>query len=273
MIYNIKMIMEFDGENFAGWQIQKNNPSEFRSIQNILENILKEIYGRGVKLQGSSRLDAKVNALGFCANYLAPFFIPSENLRLAINSKILKLSEKIKIKNLKYVEALNFKFKDLNILNKKNLFHARYSAKGKLYIYKICNIEKEKRSLFLKNMLFLDKVLDKKTIEYLKVFVKNFLGEHDFNGFSISEKTKKNTVCFINYIGIKSFQNYRYIYILIKGNRFLHKMIRFIVGAILDLGYGKIAEKEILENLNLAKKIHNIRVVEGNNLFLKKVYY
>lgn len=281
MIYNIKLIIEFDGENFVGWQAQRNNFCDSRSIQSILEKILSEIYSFNIKLNGSSRVDAKVNAIGFCANYLAPFFIPSNNLLLAINSKIIMLNEKIRIKKLNYMEVINSKFFNLNILDKKKLFHARYSAKGKLYIYKICNIEEEKRSLFIRNMLFLNKILDKKTVDYLKIFVKNFLGEHDFSGFSISksfnknilEKNEKNTICYISYISIKSFKNNKYVYILIKGNRFLHKMIRFIVGAILDLGFRKIAEEEILENLKLAKKIHNIRVVEGKNLFLKRVYY
>jgi tRNA pseudouridine38-40 synthase len=279
IIYNIKLMISFNGSDFCGWQIQNNtNDNKKMSIQKVIERILFEIYkNEKIKLIGSSRTDTNVNAKRFVANYWTTSFISTQNLKKAINSKIFRITKKIKILSVEYVEKL----KDNNIIqniNKKTFFHSRYSAKGKLYIYKIFNGKADEKSVFDEFSYPIGKTLAEHEILYLKKFVKIFVGQHNFEAFSTSQKHKekdKNNICNIQYISLKKFGNLdnKNIYILIKSDRFLRKMIRFIVGAIIEFALKKLTIDDIIENLNTGIKKHKIKVVPGNGLFLQRVYY
>jgi tRNA pseudouridine38-40 synthase len=273
MIYNVKLIIEFNGSGFSGWQVQNNNPKENKSIQKILEDVLKNIYkNQNIKLNGSSRTDSNVNAKRFCANFFAPFFIPENNLKKAINATVLSITRKIKIKSLEYLEKIDSDFVEIENINTKDFFHARYNSKGKVYIYKIFNGKESEKSVFDEFSYPIGNKISHKKIIELKDFIKKFEGEHNFVGFSLNTENK-NKICNLKYVSLRSFKDNRNLYIIIKGDRFLHKMIRFIVGAIIQVGLNSLTKEEVLENLKLGVKKNNIKVVSGNGLFLQRVYY
>ncbi|MFA5154800.1 MAG: tRNA pseudouridine synthase A, partial [Clostridia bacterium] len=117
MLKNILLIIEYCGKNYAGWQRQLNGIS----VQEKIENAIQELTGQKININGSGRTDAKVNALGQCANFKIDCSIPPSNFGMALNSI---LPEDIRV-----IESLEV---DMD-------FHARYSATGKYYRYTILN--------------------------------------------------------------------------------------------------------------------------------------
>ena len=114
---NIKLIIEYDGTNYGGWQKQKNNIT----IQGEIEKAIFKVTGEVVELTGSSRTDAGVHARGMVANFTTESRVPSERFREAINSKLPD---------------------DIAIIKSEEVdenFHARYCSKGKMYSYTIVN--------------------------------------------------------------------------------------------------------------------------------------
>ena len=235
---NIKLTLTFNGAQFYGWQSQKNN----LGIQNILESALEKIYKQTVKVTGCSRTDRYVNAINYVVNFHPPFFIHETNLKKAIT-----LPKSIKIKNVEYVDED---------------FHARFNAKYKIYIYRVSTAEVVFDDFCLVETHQLD-------LEKMKQAAKIFKGNHDFTAFSILND--KNPECEI--FNFKIHKKAGYIYFVIKGDRFLHKMVRFLVGGILDVGKKKLTLKNLEENLVNKQRIYPIKPVAGNGLFLKKVCY
>jgi tRNA pseudouridine38-40 synthase len=257
----VKLLLEFDGSGFVGWQIQDKNKPKKPSIQSTLQEALKKIYKQEIIVTGCSRTDSNVNAKSYCATYSPPFFIPEINLAKAINSKFLKFDRKIRVNSCAYVS---------------DDFHPRYNAKSKVYIYKIFNAEH--KNIFDSFSYFLSYKLKDEDFKNMHECCKLFFGEHDFRGFSLfdTEKfTEKNTIAEIFYIDMKKFETVKgvNIYFVIRGNRFLHKMIRFIVGAILAVGLKHLTIEQVKENLDKGTRKHKINIVPGNGLFLKRVYY
>ncbi len=254
---NVKLIIAFDGKDFLGWQEQKNETEVF-SIQSILEKALAKIYKTEINVFGSSRTDRGVNAKGFCANFFSPFFIPPKNLKKAINSNLASFTKNIKIVEAEYVD---------------DNFSSRFSAKSKVYIYRL-TFYPEETQIFDKFCQFLNKKLDTNDIFSMKKDSKIFLGKHDFRAFSLFDKIEfqdKNTICEIFYIDVKKFGNK--IYVIVKGDRFLHKMVRFIVGSILQVGEKNLTIEQIKENLESGKRKHQMKIAKPEGLFLKTVSY
>ena len=134
---NIKIIIEYDGKNFAGWQTQ---PGKI-SVQGEIEKAIKEITGEECELIASGRTDAGVHALGQRASFKGDFGIPVEKLAFVMNNMLpgdIKIKEAVEV-------PLNY--------------HARFDAKGKKYIYKIMNCAD--KNVFKRNFYYyFDKPLD-----------------------------------------------------------------------------------------------------------------
>jgi len=256
----VKLLLAFDGSAFIGWQIQDKKRSNKSSVQSVFQEVLTKIYKQEIKITGCSRTDSGVNAKGYCATYVPPFSIPEPNLKKAINSSLnKKVDSKIRVIDISLVP---------------DDFHPRYNAKSKVYIYKIFNAEEN--NVFDGFSHFLSYKITDENFADMKKCAKLFLGKHDFRGFSLFDTEKfeaKNTVADIYYIDIKRFRNGKNIFVVIRGNRFLHKMVRFIVGAIVGVGIGSLSLDEVKENLDTGTRKHKINIVPGNGLFLKRVYY
>ena len=114
---NIKIIIEFDGSNFCGWQKQPKG----RTVQQTVEKAINKATNEEIEINGSSRTDAGVHAKGMVANFFTNSTIPGDKFREAINARLPE---------------------DVSIIKSEEVdenFHARYSSKGKTYSYTIIN--------------------------------------------------------------------------------------------------------------------------------------
>jgi len=246
---NIKLTIEYEGTKYHGWQRQKS----LLSIQGILEEKISQITQEKISLNGSGRTDAGVHALGQVANFKTNSSIPLIELTFVLN-RMLPLD--IRIKKAERVD---------------NNFHARYSAVSKIYHYYVLNSNQNNNyiSIFLRNYVYciyenIDLGEMKKASNYLQ-------GEHDFTSFACSGSRIRNWKRKIKNISIIKKGNIFCFHL--EADAFLYKMVRTIVGTLLEVGKGKIdylEMKKILEAKN--RKIAG-RTVPAKGLFLIKVKY
>jgi tRNA pseudouridine38-40 synthase len=242
---NVKLIIEYDGTGFQGWQTQKNG----RTVQEEIEKALKKVLKTEVKINGSGRTDAGVHALGQTANFKSLFTMPVEKIPYALNSI---LPPDISIKS---------------ALEVPEHFHARYSAIGKKYIYKIYN--GPFRSSLLRNYTyFVPYILD---IEKMKSAAEYFEGKHDFKGFMASGSGVKDTIRKIYTLNINVSD--KLLIIEIKGNGFLYNMVRIIAGTLVDVGNSKIDPKKISQIIKAKKRELAGPTAPSQGLYLAEVYY
>lgn len=242
---NIKLTIAYDGTNYSGWQVQDNA----RTVQGEIEKALKTIMKKEIKIHGSGRTDTGVHALGQTASFKADFSMPVEKISPALNS-MLPLDIVIK-----KVEEVNIDF------------HARYSGKGKKYIYKIYN-DKIRNPIYRNYSYFFNRDID---MDKLIKASKYFIGEHDFKAFMTSRSSVKNTVRTI--YNIELYKRDSFIILEYTGNGFLYNMVRIITGTLLDVAVGKIdmeALEEIIESKNRINAGHK---AHAGGLYLAEVYY
>ena len=243
---NIKIIIEYDGKNFAGWQ---NQPGK-TSIQGEIEKAINEITGEDVDLIASGRTDAGVHALGQTANFHTESNLPVDRFTYALNSKLPK---SIVVKNAEEVD---------------DRFHSRYNCKGKTYRYIINNNEfpsalERYREFHVPYTL---------NLEDMEKALKKFEGEHDFKGFKSSGGSpKKTTVRTITKAEMK--ENDGRIIIELTGDGFLYNMVRIICGTVVDVGLGKINEAEIEDIINSGDRTRAGKTLPPHGLYLVKVFY
>ena len=243
---NIKLVLEYDGRGFNGWQKQPNK----LNIQGEIENAIFQITGEKVDLIASGRTDAGVHSLGQTANFKTNSNIPIEKMAIAINSK---LKRSIRIQNAEEVEER---------------FHSRYSVKSKRYRYTINN--SEFGSAIYRDMEYHFPI--KLDIDKMKKAAKYFEGEHDFKAFKASGTSSKSSVRKIYKAEVIKAENNR-IYIELTGNGFLYNMVRIIAGTLVYVGTGKILPEEIPEIIEAGERIRAGKTLPPNGLCLMEVIY
>jgi tRNA pseudouridine38-40 synthase len=242
---NIKLIIEYDGKSFNGWQKQ---PTKL-NIQGEIERAIGEITGEEIKLIGSGRTDAGVNALGQTANFKTNSNIPIEKIPLALNSKLKK---SIVIVSAEEVD---------------DSFHSRYNVKSKTYRYTINN--SQNGSAIYRDMEYHFPI--KLDVKKMKEAAKLFEGEHDFKGFKASGTSSKSSVRTIYKADVK--QDGDRIYIELTGNGFLYNMVRIISGTLLDVGLGKIDVNDIPQIIDSKDRKRAGKTLPAHGLCLVKVEY
>ncbi|KNF08052.1 tRNA pseudouridine synthase A [Gottschalkia purinilytica] len=242
---NIKLIVEYDGTSYCGWQKQPNQPT----IQETIENAIYKITKEDITLIGSGRTDSGVHALGQVANFYTNTSIPDIKIKDALNSV---LPQDISIRE--SIEVLED-------------FHSRYSAVGKQYKYVIYN--NKTRSPILRNYSY--HVSYKLNIDNMERGLKYFIGTHDFCSFMSSGSSIEDTVRSIQEAYLNRQEEIIEIYI--KGTGFLYNMVRIIVGTLVDIGTGKIHYSEvpkIIESKDRGKAGHTS---PAKGLYLREVFY
>jgi len=242
---NVKLVIEYDGTNFQGWQSQKQG----RTVQQEIEKALKIILKKEVKIYGSGRTDAGVHALGQTANFKEDFTIPVAKIPYALNSI---LPEDISIQSAQEVPEH---------------FHARYSAIGKKYIYKIYHAP-FRSALFRNYAYFIPEPLD---IEKMRKASEYFIGKHDFIGFMASKSGVSDTVREI--YALKIYDSKGWLTIEIKGNGFLYNMVRIIVGTLVEVGKNKIPLEHIPQIIRSGERKKAGPTAPPQGLYLAEVYY
>lgn len=243
---NIKMVVQYDGSRYKGFQRLKDNDM---TIQGKIETVLCKMTDEPIEIIGSGRTDMGVHAYGQIVNF--------KTLSKDSTSKIQKylseyLPEDIVIKRVEEVE---------------DRFHSRYNAKTKIYLYridnnKVCNPFTRKHSIHLEKKLDLE--LMKEASEYL-------LGEHDFTSFASSKSKKKSNIRTIDSISIQEKNDLVEVYI--EGNGFLYNMARIIVGALIDVGHKKITPEDIKTMLENKNRSLSSDTAPAKGLYLYKVKY
>jgi len=246
---NIKLTIEYEGTNYYGWQRQKR----FFSVQGILEEKISQITQEKISINGSGRTDAGVHALGQVANYKTNSYIHLEELPFILN-RMLPLD--IRIKKAERVD---------------NNFHARHSAVSKIYHYYVlnCNQNNNYLPIFLRNYVYC--FYKNLNLEEMKKASKFLQGEHDFTSFACSGSrigNWKRNIKDINIIRKGNIFCFR-----IEADAFLYKMIRTIVGTLLEVGNEKINYLEIKKILEAKNRKMAGKTVPAKGLFLMKVNY
>jgi len=246
---NFKLVIEYDGTNYCGWQTQKNHKS--KAIQETIEHILQQILQEKIHLIVSGRTDAGVHAQAQVANFQTNSKITLDKLQKGLNSL---LPDDIKITRVGHVASA---------------FHSRFSARSKTYRYLILN--RTYPSALLKNRVyFFPQHLDVRTMQQE---ARCLVGRHDFKAFSRTGSRVKDTVRTIKKITIKKTPRDPLIIIEITANGFLYNMVRNIVGTLVEAGKGKLRRGELRKIL-----LSRDRKLAGSNapsqgLYLLKVNY
>lgn len=217
---NIKIVLEYDGSRYDGWQKQGNTDN---TIQGKIEAILKKWSGEEIEIHGSGRTDAGVHARGQVANF-------------HIDEKVCPDSETAKGYLNRYLPD------DIRILSAEVMserFHSRLLATRKTYSYSIDTAPK--KNVFERKYVWglgenLDVVSMRKAAEYV-------LGEHDFKSFCSNKKMKKSTVRKIESIHIE--ETGTKVVISYTGNGFLYNMVRILTGTLVEVGMGKRKPEEM----------------------------
>ena len=242
---NIKLIIEYDGKEFKGWQKQPGR----LNIQGEIERAIGEITGEKIDLIASGRTDAGVHSIGQTANFKTNSNLPIEKFPIAINSKLKK---SVVIQSAEEVDEK---------------FHSRYSVKSKTYRYTINN-SKYGSALF-RNMEFHYPM--KLDVSKMIDAAKHFEGKHDFKAFKASGTSSKSSVRTI--YKARVYEEGDRIYIELTGNGFLYNMVRIIAGTLLDVGAGKIMPEDIPQMIEDKKRENAGRTLPARGLCLMKVEY
>ena len=243
---NIKLLIEYDGTNYRGWQVQPKG----LTIQGVLEEKLSLITGEAVHLIGSGRTDSGVHAFGQVANFKTKSKLDVHSIQKALNSL---LPPDIVIQKAEEVEEG---------------FHARKASKSKVYEYRILN--RELRSPFHHEYAWhIPKKLD---LEEMKKATQILVGEHDFSSFrSVGSPTRTairrviRTEWKRGRDGLIRFE--------IEANGFLKQMVRALVGTLVEVGRGKIDPDEFQKILDSRDRKKAGPTAPAHGLFLKEVKY
>lgn len=213
----IRILIEYDGTAYAGWQRQKNA----LSVQEVLEDALTGLLHTPVTLHGASRTDAGVHALGQVAHFDAETAIPPERLFLALNTH---LPPDIRLCASQAAEPD---------------FHARFCTRGKHYTYQIYNAC-HAPAVLRNQVMFVPAPLD---LGAMQEAAQCFVGTHDF---SCTMAAGSNVIDCVRTVYDLTLQRQDEIIRLdIRGNGFLYNMVRIIAGTLAYVGEGRIAPGEV----------------------------
>ncbi len=242
---NVKVVLEYDGTEFFGFQYQPGVPT----IQGELERVLTRITKSPVTVHGSGRTDAGVHAVGQVINFRTEGSIPIERVGAAMNAL---LPRSISVVSAEEVS---------------DDFHARYSAVSRLYRYDILN--RPVRSALLGRYCWhVRQPLDEKA---MRRAMEPLLGIHDFAAFGSVERDGDCTVREIKSLCLE--RNGERLVILVRANAFLRSMVRAIVGTLTDVGLGRRDISDVAEILDSKDRSRCGASAPSMGLFLVEVEY
>ncbi|MBU2054580.1 MAG: tRNA pseudouridine(38-40) synthase TruA [Proteobacteria bacterium] len=246
MIRNIRLIVEYDGSAYCGWQRQENGIS----IQQLLEESLGRMTGEEIRVVGSGRTDAGVHALRQVAHFRTASRLGERNLLMGINS------------------LLPADIAVLEVRGADPSFHARFSVKSKVYLYRICN-RPVRPALERNRAWFVWEPLDLARIgEALPLF----RGTHDFTSFCSTHTDSPNRIRTILAIDAERDLS-GMVHISLEADGFLRYMVRTIVGTLVDVGRGKLPPEEVAAILQAKDRRRAGLTAPAHGLFLKDVIY
>ena len=242
----IKLIIQYDGTNFSGWQLQPGK----RTVQGELEKALEFLLKEKVRTYASGRTDSGVSAYGQVAHFDTEQEVNLKKLQDGLNALT---PDDIAVTSLEIAPEG---------------FDARFSVKKKTYQYRFY-ISKYRLPLFDKVAF---RVNDYVNIEKMKEACKFFIGEHDFESFVSQKSGKTNFVRTVYDAKIVELADGMYAF-EITGNGFLYNMVRIVFGTILKAGYGQIEPEDIKGLIEAKSRAQAGKTMPSYPLFMKKVDY
>tara|TARA_B100001996_G_C18522917_1_gene539961 strand:- start:29 stop:766 length:738 start_codon:yes stop_codon:yes gene_type:complete len=239
-----KITIQYDGTCFYGWQLQKDK----RTVQGLIEKTLRMVFNfnKRIPIHGSGRTDSGVHSFGQVAHFDFHSKLSNVIIRKSINSKLPDDCQIMKVEKVSHS------------------FHSRYNAIKRLYKYQ-CYVGD---SILNRNQSWLIKNFDIKRLNKMSEIIK---GEHDFLSFSKYDPNKKNTICIIYETEWK--QDNQFVNFFILGNRFLHHMVRYLVGTMINTFHKDDFKQNFKDLINKPSKSSYIHKAPAQGLFLERVFY
>ncbi|HEY1557913.1 MAG TPA: tRNA pseudouridine(38-40) synthase TruA [Kofleriaceae bacterium] len=243
---HIRLVVEYDGTNLAGWQRQANGPT----VQQHLEEALARLLQHETRVTGASRTDAGVHALAQIATFRTERPIPLHGIRRGLNST---LPDQIAIR------AADEVAED---------FHPRFAATGKHYRYVI--LARPDRSPLLRDRAWHH--ADPLALEPMREAARALVGDHDFAAFRAAGCAAKTTVRRIESIDISQGEP-DIVSVDVRGNAFLRHMVRIVVGTLSECGTGRRPVSEVSEILASRDRTRAGLTAPAHGLALVEVHY
>ncbi|HEX8747835.1 MAG TPA: tRNA pseudouridine(38-40) synthase TruA [Pyrinomonadaceae bacterium] len=248
---NFKLTLQYDGTDFRGWQTQ----DEGRTVQGELTRVLSLLEGRGVAVHGSGRTDAGVHAEGQVASCRLEREFELERLRAAINGNLERDVRVI------WAEVAE------------DDFHARYSARGKTYVYRIFN-EQVVSPFWHRYALGEARTLD---VQLMQEAARLFIGEHDWTAFSAAQSDAQSRVRRVTELSVTSRRDERgqgrLIEIHAGSEGFLRYMVRSIAGCLLAVGRGEMEMEAVERAIGSGERSPSYSTAPAHGLTLLRVQY
>ncbi len=244
-----KCVCAYDGTDFCGWQSQPSGAS----VQDFIERRLYRIFKRPIRVHGSGRTDAGVHANAQVFHFDAPWKYDCRTLVRALSS----------------THSLSLSIYEIKRVSKN--FHARYSARGKRYVYRIYEGRAMPQIARFRWSLTSGVPLD---IDAMNDAAKIFIGEHDFSAFSASRGAGSKKINPVKRIyRLELTRKGKEIKLTADGNGFLYRMVRMLSGALVGVGMGKIDKSELQKALDSGIRANLFESAPACGLFLDKVFY
>ena len=246
MLRRLKLIVAYDGAPFAGWQSQSHGST----VQDHLERAFERVTGRPARVHGAGRTDTGVHALAQCAHVDVRKRLPTDGWIKALNAL---LPSTIRVLRCRYVS---------------NDFHARLSAEGKIYRYRIWTAPvllpfEHRRAWHIPWPL---------DLRVLTNAANHFVGTHDFAGFAANRGTAEHsTIRTVNSVRVQ--KKGPCVTIAFDGEGFLYKMVRLMVGALVKCAAGKMGVEEITSGLRSGRVGSARLTAPAEGLYLVRVRY
>lgn len=243
---NYKMILQYDGTRYDGWQKQGNTAN---TIQGKLEQVLERMCGEQVEVHGAGRTDAGVHAKGQTANFKLSGEWEAEQVRRYLNRYLPEDIEAISLEQAP------------------ERFHSRLSAEGKIYVYRMAL--GGAKHVFQRQQLWpVEGELD---VEAMRRAASLLEGEHDFKSFCANRRMKKSTVRRIRRITLEELPGE--LRVTCEGNGFLYRMVRILIGTLLEVGRGLRRPEEMKVILEGRSRELAGPCAPARGLCLEKVIY
>ncbi len=248
---NYRLTIQYDGTEFHGWQTQEGR----RTVQGELTRALSLVEGHAVVLHGAGRTDAGVHAEAQVASVRLERVMEPERLRAAVNGNVGR---------------------DVRVIEVAAVpedFHARFSARGKTYCYRVFN-ERFSSPFWERYAAHEARALD---LEAMRSAARLFLGEHDWTAFSAAQSDVKSRVRTVTRLEVGERYSRRgrgrLVEITAGAEGFLRYMVRSIAGTLLAVGRAEIGEAEIARAIRTGGRPHAVATAPASGLTLVEVVY
>jgi tRNA pseudouridine38-40 synthase len=243
---NIRLIIQFDGTDFSGWQYQDNA----RTVQGELITAMRGLTGQHVTMFSSSRTDAGVHALAMPVSFRLETTLPLRAFVMGLNSKLPL---------------------DVRVLTAEDAapdFHARFSSLGKTYRYRIQTgsvaLPMDRRTAWHRPVA--------PDVQRMRDAAALMIGEHDFSAFRSSQCDAASPIRTLRRVGVET-ERPDLIAVEVEAGGFLRNMVRIVVGTLVDVGLGRHPPSWVTELLTHGDRCQGGMTAPAKGLFLKQVWY